>query len=400
MREGDRAAGAQSASSPVGRRPRHGQRVGADDPGRARLRRVSQPRPAAAPSSRSRRRRFAPRSSPTRPRRRQACRSRTCSSSGSSTSSSSCSSSSSNSQPQPARGHDKRSPAREERVPDLHLQLHRPAPAAVRLQPVRRRALDLRPGAERAGHARLRHRPGRRAADPRLGPDRHRLPRDGRPQRHDQHPARGLDLGRRHRLQGHHQVRPHRGVAQLPQLQPAGHHGPAALGPGVRGRLRQAPRRLHRELAQHPGERDLRRRRPLDRRLDAHDPVEARRQGRDRDGPVRPAPFRRQVEGRQAPARRRDLHPADRAAGRGHRQRQQPGHLRAQGPDHPGHPDGLRRRPRHHRAVEAGDGRAHRPAPGPQRRPAQLRRHHRHSARCTTATWSRCSRSCPSSTTP
>ena len=173
--------------------------------------------------------------------------------------------------PEPGRaarpaGHDRASQrARAQRVPGLHLQLHRPAPAAVRLQPVRRRALDLRPGAERAGHARLRHRPGRRAADPRLGPDRHRLPRDGRPQRHDQHPARGLDLGRRHRLQGHHQVRPHRGVAQLPQLRPAGHHGPAALGPGVRGRLRQAPRRLHRELAQHAGERDLRRRRPLDR---------------------------------------------------------------------------------------------------------------------------------------
>ena len=219
----------------------------------------------------------------------------------------------------------------------------------------------------------LRHRPGRRASDPRLGPDRRRLPRHRRPQRHDQHPARRLGTVAGVRYQDLTGSDPQRDRAQLPQLRSFGDDRSAARGADLRRRPRAAPRQLHGELAHHPGERDLLRRRTIFRGLDARHPAQARQHRGHRVRPLRPAPRRRQVPGRAAAPRRRHLLPAGRPARRCRRQRQQPGDLRAEGPDQPRQAARPCRRPHHHRADAPSDDRAHRRPQDALRRPVRPR---------------------------
>ncbi len=136
---------------------------------------------------------------------------------------------------------------------------------------------------------------------------------------------------------------------QLPELRSAGDDGHAALGADLRRRPGAPPRQLHRELALDPGERHLLRRRPLEPRLDAEHPAQARQQRRHRARPLRPDRLRRQVEGPPPPPRRRHLLPAHRPPRRPLRQRQQPGDLRAEGEHHRRPADRPRRRPHHDR---------------------------------------------------
>src|SRR5205807_6973093 len=108
-----------------------------------------------------------------------------------------------------------------------------------------------------------------RIADSRLGINRNRLPGSRRPKREYLHSQGGHGQRRWASISATARVSKKRGRQVLQELRSQREHGTAALDPSLRRGTSKVPGKLHRQLAEHARECDLRLRRTFKQGIDA-----------------------------------------------------------------------------------------------------------------------------------